>query len=100
MRGLDIRCDFALLKAANPHLRSFSIQGHLPNELSTEESKFVDLCCQAYGEGQQEGYNAHIRPEFNIPPCMFSDEPELLNAWKAGWQSGQECRSEYDYLIV
>ena len=95
MRGLDIRCKLALLIATNPHLKSFSTQGKIVfSKLLPEEIEYVDICCEAYMEGEQEGYGAQERKSRHFPPFMFQDEPELLRAWSAGWDSGWDFRVE------
>lgn len=105
MRGLDIRCKLALLIATNPPLKSFSTQGKIVfSKLLPEEIEYFHLCCEAYMEGESEGYGAHERKSLDFPPFMFQDEPELLHAWRAGWNSGWDfmvansCYSQHEGL--
>ncbi len=92
MRGLDIRCEFAILISIKPHLRALPIDAAMASD-----EKLNDILQEAYMDGQQEGFNSLVRPDLSDPPCMFQDEDFLLGSWQAGFRSGRDFRCESDF---
>ena len=88
MRGLEIRCQFAVLISINGHLREMPM-----TEATDVEPDLGEILEIAYGEGMNDGFNSAERADLSEAPCMFKDEKFLLHAWACGYKAG---RSNYE----
>lgn len=79
MRGLEIRCKFALA----------NVQHRIDPNAANSQDVFGDVYYAAKGMGRLD-YQAG---RFDIP-CLFSDEP-ALSAW---WKDGQEFAAELEEM--
>ncbi|MDB6375073.1 hypothetical protein [Photorhabdus bodei] len=88
MRGLQIRMAYALAKV----MRVIDAE-KAKNEFS-----------EVLFEAQRYGYDEYSFG-MKVPPTMFLDEPQLLKAWRNGWnfhseaeeiQHCPECNSQYN----
>lgn len=71
MRGLNVRVQYALAQIA--------VLAGTPDA----EEQLWDVVDQAHREGRCD-----FRNDVIDPPIMFSDVPELLNAWRCGQDEG------------
>ena len=92
MRGLEIRCQFALLISVKQHLRALPIVAAMDSDWD-----LADVLQLAYSDGEQDGFQSLERTDLSEPPCMFKDEEFLLGAWQAGFEAGRDFRFESDY---
>jgi hypothetical protein len=84
MRGLDIRCNFALACILHSRLKYLSFEDFLYDD----EDEFEGLIVRsAYYLGQRESAMTQDG-HYLLCPVMFVDEPVLYSAWEAGFKSG------------
>ena len=92
MRGLEIRCQFALLVALIPNIRLVSLRLAFDACDDGEDNCFMGAfnlgesdAGRAYHDESQNAFEIYSRC-----PVMFADETHLIEAWTAGFQRVQE----------
>ena len=84
MRGLDIRCNFALARIIDSSLKYLCFEEFLYDDEDDFEGHIVR---SAYYLGQRESAMTQDGQHL-LCPVMFVDEPVLCLAWEAGFKSG------------
>lgn len=91
MRGLDIRCNFALACILNSKLRHLCLEDFLFDDENDFEGHIVR---SAYYLGRRELAMAQDGQHL-LCPVMFADEPVLCSAWEAGFKSRGMTHAAY-----